>query len=55
MNDTTNERALALTQTTALYTGRFTGGKAHNDQFLETATAQYLLDPSDPFPAGFTL
>lgn len=41
MSDTTNERALALTQTTALYTGRFTGGKAHNDQFLETATAQY--------------
>lgn len=41
MTDTTNERALALTQTTALYTGRFTGGATHNDQFLETATAVY--------------
>lgn len=42
MTDTTNERALALTQTTALYAGRFTGGASHNSQFLETATAQYL-------------
>jgi hypothetical protein len=41
MSDTTNERALALTQTTALYAARFTGGTTHNDQFLETATAVY--------------
>jgi hypothetical protein len=47
MSDTSNERALALSQTTALYAGRFTGGASHDQQFLATASAQYewLIGP----------
>jgi hypothetical protein len=41
MNDTSNERALALSQTTALYAGRYTGGSKADKQFLATAAAQY--------------
>lgn len=41
MSDTSNERALALVQTTALYAGRFTGGDSADTRFLTTASAQY--------------
>lgn len=41
MSDTSSERALALSQTTALYAGRYTGGTKSDKQFLATASAQY--------------
>jgi hypothetical protein len=41
MSDTSSERALALSQTTALYAGRYTGGWKADKQFLGTATALY--------------
>lgn len=49
MSDTSTERVLALTQTTQLYAGRFTGGASHDQQFLATATAQYrwLTGPTE--------